>query len=113
VTALAPSGCVNAQTCLSTQWIGGQVDGADPQVLHPRYLSFNTPVGMEADKQCGRAVLSDVHLEGASSDQVFPNECASADPSYGVNEKALEFLFFDLSSCVQNDGQPPRPPTVK
>jgi hypothetical protein len=31
-------------------------------------------------------------------------------PNYGVNEDALEFLFFDLSSCVQYDGGQLQPP---
>jgi hypothetical protein len=103
VGAPAPAGCGSTMSCLSTQWI------VHPGDNHPRYLSFNTPVGATTDKQCGRAVFSDVHLSGASDDTAFPAECAGADPmgQYAHNEKALEFLFFDLSSCVQNDQKPP------
>jgi hypothetical protein len=103
VSSILPAGCTNG-SCLSTQWV------VHPGDNHPRYLSFNTPVGMPAAQQCGRAVLSDVHLSGTSNDSVFPNECANQDPSYTVNEKALEFLFFDLSSCVQDDALPPTTP---
>jgi hypothetical protein len=88
-----------------TQWI--YVDDASK---HPRYLSFNTPVNNTVDKQCGRAVFSDVHLSGASDNSLFPNECANPDAAYQTNEKALEFLFFDLSSCVQDSSKPPPPP---
>jgi hypothetical protein len=99
----APAGCGATMSCLSTQWI------VHPGDNHPRYLSFNTPVSATADMQCGRAVFSDVHLSGASNDSTFPAECVGADPmgQYAHNEKALEFLFFDLSSCVQNDQKPP------
>ncbi len=79
------------------------------------YMSFNTPIAAPAAKQCGRAVFSDVHLSGTSDDSIFPNECANADPdgSHAVNQQALEFLFFDLSSCVQENNvyPPPPPPT--
>jgi hypothetical protein len=106
VTALAPAGCSTANaTCLSTQWI------VHPGDNHPRYISFNTPVSSAPEMQCGRAVFSDVHLSGASDDTVFPAECAVSDPNYAVNEKALEFLFFDLSSCIQPPNVPPPVPT--
>jgi hypothetical protein len=80
------------------------------------YMSFNTPTTQPANMQCGRAVYSDVHLSGSSDDSTFPSECANADPggAHNVNEKALEFLFFDLSSCVQDNTQPPmQPPPQK
>jgi hypothetical protein len=107
VIAQAPSGCSTAGgTCLSTPWI------VHPGDDHPRYLSFNSPVGRSADQQCGKAVFSDVHVSGASDGSLFPGECADADPQglYRANETALEFLFFDLSSCVQDDGKPPKQP---
>jgi hypothetical protein len=107
IVAQAPTGCSTAKgTCLDTQWIYHPGDN------HPRYISFNTPVGKPVDKQCGRAVYSDVHLSGSSDSTQFPNECMNADPTgqYKSNEKALEFLFFDLSSCVQDDSHVPPPP---
>ena len=78
----------------------------------PTYVTFNAPVGQPAAMQCGRAVFSDVHLSGVSDDTTFPNECVGADPTgaYATNEKALEFLFFDLSACVTNDMAPPPMP---
>jgi hypothetical protein len=107
IVGQAPAGCSDMKgNCLDTQWVYHTGDN------HPRYVSFNTPVGKPADKQCGRAVYSDVHLSGSSDSSTFPNECLNADPTgaYRANEKALEFLFFDLSSCVQNDAKPPPPP---
>jgi hypothetical protein len=108
--SILPANCEAAGTCLSTQWIYNMPE------QHPRYISFNTPVGPPQagntwNGQCGRAVFSDVHLSGTSNNATFPAECMSAglDPTgdHAVNEKALEFLFFDLSSCVQNEKNPP------
>ena len=72
-----------------------------------KYFSFNTPIGQPVDKQCGRAVFTDVHVSGGGGG-TFPNFCNN-NP-LNANEKALIFLFFDLSSCVGDDSKPPIPP---
>ena len=81
------------------------------------YFSFNTPVAAIPTAQCGKAIFSDVHLSGdpQPGNNVFPAYCAAtANASdHAPNELALEFLFFDLASCVQDDRQPPIPPPVK
>jgi hypothetical protein len=103
---------VGHTTAASTRWLYAANEPAS-QEYSTAYLSFNTPVGASADAQCGRAVFSDVHLSGASDGTQFPSECASQDPAYAKNEKALEYLFFDLASCVQDDAKPPAFPPPK
>ena len=74
------------------------------------YYSFNTPVGNTADKQCGKVVFSDLHVgAGNMPSGIFPINCTQGS-TLTPQEKALEFLLFDLSSCIQNDTQPPPPP---
>ncbi len=75
----------------------------------PKYFSFNTPLSAKAEEQCGRAVFSDVHI----TDDGGPKEidkCVIGPGALNAQQKALEFLFFDLSSCVQNDKLPPSAP---
>lgn len=71
-------------------------------------LSFNTPVGLPADQQCGRAVYSNFHIANGSASGTFPQECSSAPLT--AQEKVLEFMLFDLASCVQDDTLDPIPP---
>jgi hypothetical protein len=73
------------------------------------YFSFDTPVSTSPSASyCGRAVFSDLHVAGnpATKDNPPPPDgCTDADLS--PQEKALEFMLFDLSSCVVPDAVPP------
>ena len=94
----------------ATPWLyAGDLGGA----YDAYYMGFNTPVGAPLAQQCGRAIFSDVHLDGSGGDGAFPSYCQAASAGHGSNELALEFLFFDLSSCVQDDTAPPPPPPSK
>jgi hypothetical protein len=95
----------------ATPWLYANGASTFPNNYDAYYFSFNTPVGTDPTTQCGRAIYSDVHLDAEESGS-FPSYCPSnPDTSdHAPNELALEFLFFDLSSCVQNDTQPPPPP---
>ncbi len=105
---------VDAVNSKATRWLYSGSQNSTP--YKTLYLSFNTPVNQTADKQCGRAVYSDVHVSGSSfstyTTQAFPQWCGSRAPGSGYekNEAALKFLFFDLSSCVQDDKIPPIEP---
>ena len=64
-----------------------------------QYLSFDAPVGVADDQQCGRMVLSDIHVSsGDIGNLPFPNSCVTKDLS--PQEKALIFMVFDLSNCL-------------
>jgi hypothetical protein len=53
------------------------------------YLSFNAPETAPVAKQCGRAVFSDVHLSGMSSDKTFPAETSSSMRASAVWSTAI------------------------
>jgi hypothetical protein len=96
-------------TGTTDRWI---YDGMSNDV---KYLSFNTPIGgltvdageATTKEYCGKAVFTDLHAGGAPSGDV-PGSCKAMDLS--AQEKALEYLFFDLSACVHQENTPPPPP---
>lgn len=73
----------------------------------PLHYTFDTPVAYAPDPapttQCGRVLYSDFHVSDAvSGGATFPTECTTG--SMTAQEKTLEFMLFDLASCV---GPPP------
>jgi hypothetical protein len=70
-----------------------------------QYLDQTTP--MNSPAACGRVVLSDIHVStgGATMNEdssgpmkPYPTGCVTTDLS--PQEKTLEFMIFDLSSCI-------------
>ncbi|MSP62772.1 MAG: carboxypeptidase regulatory-like domain-containing protein [Myxococcales bacterium] len=98
----------------SQRWIYGSKTGAaTPDTV--QHFTFNTPVNPPIPDggeplQCGRVVFSDFHVsaQALSGQQFFPTSCK--DEPLNAQEKALAFMLFDLSSCVQKDEEPPVPP---
>ena len=72
----------------------------------PMHYTFNTPVGTPPAQQCGRVVYDDFHVEDAFAfGTTFPAECANGPMT--PQEKLLEFMLFDLASCIAPDVPPP------
>jgi hypothetical protein len=84
------------------RWMYAQTP-QDPAAF-PMHYTFNTPVGATAKNQCGRVVFSDFHVENSagSRNAIFPSEC-NANAPLTPQEKLLEFMLFDLTSCVAPD----------
>jgi hypothetical protein len=82
-----------------------------PKVVE--YMSFNAPIGVPEAEACGRAVFTGLHVSTSVEDRLeqppgFPLECDATELS--AQEKAVAFMLFDLSACIQNDDEPPEPP---
>jgi hypothetical protein len=64
---------------------------------------------------CGKAVFTDLHTSASLMSQVsrIPSGCSGA--AMTAQQKALEYLFFDLSACVGTSDltPPPAPPPPK
>jgi hypothetical protein len=64
-------------------------------------MVFTTPQDRSADTRCGKVVLSDMHVSSGSSSKIgtpYPLGCSSMPLT--AQEKALAFIFFDISACV-------------
>jgi hypothetical protein len=106
VSISVPRHDVDAVRGASVDWIdsvdtfhGGTTS---PWLLH---YTFDTPVG--ATSQCGHVIYSDFHVtDGATTPlQTFPSEC-DYNP-LTAQEKVLEFMIWDLASCVGSSPPPP------
>jgi len=76
----------------------------------PMHYTFNTPVTAAPANQCGKVLFDDFHVESVPTNMVdqydynlddgstFPAECVGG--AMTPQEKLLEFMIFDLGSCV-------------
>lgn len=88
-------GTINAP---AQRWL---YDGSNTQSY-----TFNTPVSAPTANQCGRVYYSSFHIgTGRSSIGLFPGACNNKPLT--PQERVLEFMLFDLASCVSDDKQPP------
>jgi hypothetical protein len=107
---------VSAENTPSQAWLVADDKSEAPGAT--QYFSFNTPVNQTSSPDmaplyCGRVVFSDLHVGAASGDdedKPVPTGCT--DKALSPQEAALEFMLFDLSSCVMEDDRPPEPPPV-
>jgi hypothetical protein len=91
---------------VSQRWVydDNAIPSATPPTAVP-YFSFNAPIGAAPDAVCGRLVHTGIHVSGVAMEKngAFPAECKVADLT--PQEKAMEFMLFDLSSCVTPDNR--------
>jgi hypothetical protein len=80
----------------------------------PHVFTVDTPVGTPSANQCGRGVHIDAHVDDDIGDQVtcegsvcYPATCST---TLKPDEAMFAFFFFDLSSCIQDETEPPVPP---
>jgi hypothetical protein len=107
----------------ATRWVWeppGSIDVADTaQPETDKFFSFETPLdagyadvtapdGAPQKAYCGKAVYSDIHVGGTENASTLPSTCDNAELT--PQERALEFLFFDLSACVSEEPLAPPPP---
>src|SRR5262249_34108072 len=87
------TGVGNAKAERWVYWNNGQE--------YPQNFQFTTPNEMPLDQRCGKVVFSDMHVASGSTSapgMPYPGGCSSAPLT--PQEKALAFMFFDISSCV-------------
>jgi hypothetical protein len=93
---------VSPSNSLSQAWLVADDNSGAPGAAQS--LTFDTPLDAGAAAQCGRVDFTDLHVGSAAGDYTgalattTPAGCATADLS--PQESALEFLLFDVMSCV-------------
>ena len=94
--------CKSVTQGKAEQWV--YVDPAQPLlpgVTGVQDMLFTTPLDQPDDNRCGKVVFSDMHVSSDSSSKAitpYPGGCSTGPLT--PQEKALAFIFFDISSCV-------------
>jgi hypothetical protein len=91
----------------SSDQTAGGCTGASPG---PRIFTVDTPVGVASDKQCGRGLHIDAHIDNDGQTVAAGYPATGCTATLKADEAAFAFFFFDLSSCISNEKVPPAPP---
>ena len=88
-------------TTKAEQWVFTKGDGGAP-ANKPQMFQFTTPLEVANDQRCGKVVFTDMHVSGSRRQGDYPTSCVpnATDLDLTPQEKALAFMFFDISSCV-------------
>jgi len=82
---------------LATRWI--YLDETSNGAPSVQYLSFNTPLLAAPEAQCGKMVLSDIHVSSSDSPgDPYPDGCNT--DTLSPQEAALVYMLFDIAACV-------------
>jgi hypothetical protein len=98
---------------LAREWITVESPKYPDAPKAVEYMSFNAPLMVPEEQICGRAVYTDLHVASVDNNNTanalgFPASCEQRDLS--AQEKAVAFMLFDLSACVQSEDKPIKPP---
>jgi hypothetical protein len=98
---------LGAANTRSQPWL--VVAGAPQQA---QAFTFDTPFSAPAGAQCGRVVYTEMHVgipEGyAPPPKITPGDCPPED--FSPEHSALEYMLFDVTSCVTANNAPMVPP---
>lgn len=117
VTLNEPRWNVKATAGATQRWMYGwstNVPKNNPDTVQT--MTFNTPVNALPANQIGRVVYTSWHVSAdavCNANKDFPDRCCTG--ALSAQEKALEFMVFDVTSCVAPDvpPPPPQPPYTK
>ncbi|HET7500547.1 MAG TPA: carboxypeptidase-like regulatory domain-containing protein [Kofleriaceae bacterium] len=89
-------------TARAERWVYVDPDRSEPLgKTGVQDMLFTTPQDEEPAQRCGKVVFSDMHVSADSSSKsgtAYPGGCSKQPLT--AQEKALAFIFFDISSCV-------------
>jgi hypothetical protein len=66
-----------------------------------QHLTFNTPVEVAPENQCGRVLFSNFHVGSSTGPGLYPDSCIAGPLT--PDEQLIEFMLFDVTACVQPD----------
>jgi hypothetical protein len=95
-TGTGRSTCSAVDNAKAERWVYNTEGGG---MGTPQNFQFTTPNEIQQDMRCGKVVFSDMHVSGGPGGGNYPSECG-ATLTLTPQEKALAFMFFDISSCV-------------